>query len=206
MRRKVTVVGSGNVGASCAVRLADKALADVVLVDILEGIPQGKALDILEAGPIEGSGVQVTGANDYAATAGSDIIVFTAGFPRKPGMSRDDLLFANYDIVKATVERAVEYSPFSILIMVANPLDAMCHVAHRISGFPKQRVLGMAGILDTARFRTFIAQELDVSVRDVATLVLGGHGDTMFREAAHFVGDVAHGVKRVGDHDQDGVR
>ncbi len=179
MRKKVTVVGSGNVGASCAVRLADKAIADVVLVDILEGIPQGKALDILEAGPIEGSGVQVTGANDYAATAGSDIIVFTAGFPRKPGMSRDDLLFANYDIVKATVERAVEYSPFSILIMVANPLDAMCHVAHRISGFPKQRVLGMAGILDTSRFRTFIAQELDVSVRDVATLVLGGHGDTM---------------------------
>ncbi len=179
MRKKVTVVGSGNVGASCAVRLVDKALADVVLVDILDGIPQGKALDILEAGPIEGSGVRVTGANDYAATAGSDIVVFTAGFPRKPGMSRDDLLFANYDIVKATVEQAVKHSPNAILIMVANPLDAMCHVAYRISGFPKHRLLGMAGILDTARFRTFIAQELDVSVKDVTTLVLGGHGDTM---------------------------
>ncbi len=179
MRRKVTVVGSGNVGASCAVRLADKALADVVLVDILDGIPQGKALDILEAGPVEGSSVRVTGANDYAATAGSDIVVFTAGFPRKPGMSRDDLLFANYDIVKVTVEQAVKHSPNAILVMVANPLDAMCHVAYRVSGFPKHRVMGMAGILDTARFRTFIAQELDVSVRDVVTLVLGGHGDTM---------------------------
>jgi malate dehydrogenase len=185
MRKKVTVVGSGNVGASCAVRLADKALADVVLVDILDGIPQGKALDILEAGPIEGSGVQVTGSNDYAATAGSDIVVFTAGFPRKPGMSRDDLLFANYDIVKATVEQAVKHSPDSILIVVANPLDAMCHVAYSISGFPKHRVMGMAGILDTARFRTFIAQELNVSVRDVATLVLGGHGDTMVPMVNH---------------------
>jgi malate dehydrogenase len=185
MRRKVTVVGSGNVGASCAVRLADKGLADVVLVDILEGIPQGKALDILEASPIEGADVKVTGGNDFAPTAGSDIVVFTAGFPRKPGMSRDDLLFANYDIVKATVEQAVKYSPNSILIMVANPLDAMCHVAHRVSGFPKQRVVGMAGILDTARFRTFLAQELDVSVKDVVTLVLGGHGDTMVPMVHH---------------------
>jgi malate dehydrogenase len=179
MRRKVTVVGSGNVGASCAVRLADKGLADVVLVDILEGIPQGKALDILEASPIEGADVTVTGSNDYAPSADSDIVVFTAGFPRKPGMSRDDLLFANYDIVKATVGQAVKYSPEAILVMVANPLDAMCHVALRVSGFPKHRVIGMAGILDTARFRTFIAQAVGVSVKDVVTLVLGGHGDTM---------------------------
>jgi malate dehydrogenase len=179
MRRKVTVVGSGNVGASCAVRLADKGLADVVLVDILEGIPQGKALDIFEASPIEGMDVSVTGCNDYAPTANSDIVVFTAGFPRKPGMSRDDLLFANYDIVKATVEQAVKYSPNSILIVVANPLDAMCHVALRVSGFPKHRIVGMAGVLDTARFRTFIAEAVGVSVRDVVTLVLGGHGDTM---------------------------
>ncbi len=179
MRKKVTIVGAGNVGASSAVRLAEKGLADIALVDVLEGIPQGKSLDILQSGPIGGVDVKLTGANDYAPTAGSDLVVFTAGFPRKPGMSRDDLLWANYDIVKATVEQAVKYSPDSILIVVANPLDAMCHVAHSISGFPKNRVMGMAGILDTARFRTFIAMELDVSVRDVATLVLGGHGDTM---------------------------
>ena len=179
MRPKVTVVGAGNVGASCAVRLADRGLADVVLVDVLEGIPQGKALDMLQAGPVAGADVKVTGANDYAATANSDIVIFTAGFPRKPGMSRDDLLWANYDIVKATVEPAVKYSPNSILIVVTNPLDAMCHVAHRVSGFPRQRVIGMAGILDTARFRTFIAQELNVSVEDVTAVVLGGHGDTM---------------------------
>jgi malate dehydrogenase len=179
MRRKVTVVGAGNVGASCALRLAEKGLADVVVVDILEGIPQGKSLDILQAGPIGGVDVKVAGANDYAATAASDIVVFTAGFPRKPGMSRDDLLWMNYEIVKATAGQAVKYSPDAILIVVANPLDAMCHVAHAVSGFPRQRVIGMAGILDTARFRTFIAQELDVSVRDVTTLVLGGHGDSM---------------------------
>jgi len=179
MRPKVTVVGAGNVGASCAVRLADRGLADVVLVDVLDGIPQGKALDMLQAGPVAGADVKVTGANDYAATANSDIVIFTAGFPRKPGMSRDDLLWANYDIVKATVEPAVQYSPNSILIVVTNPLDAMCHVAHRVSGFPRNRVMGMAGILDTARFRTFIAQELNVSVEDVTAVVLGGHGDTM---------------------------
>ena len=179
MRKKITVVGAGNVGASCAVRLADKALGDVVVVDVVEGIPQGKALDILEACPIGRSDVHVTGANDYAPTANSDIVIFTAGFPRKPGMSRDDLLWANYEIVKGTVEQAVKYSPNAILIVVTNPLDAMCQVALKVSGFPKHRVMGMAGILDTARFRTFIAAELDVSVEDVSAFVLGGHGDTM---------------------------
>ena len=166
-------------GASCAVRLADKGLADVVVVDVLDGIPQGKALDILEAVPVSGFDVRVSGCNDYAATAGSDIVVVTAGFARKPGMSRDDLLWANYDIVRATVEQAVKYSPDAILIVVTNPLDAMCHVAHAVSGFPKNRVIGMAGILDTARFRTFIAEALDVSAEDVTAFVMGGHGDTM---------------------------
>jgi malate dehydrogenase len=179
MRKKITVVGSGNVGASCAVRLASRGLADIVVVDVLEGIPQGKALDILQSGPVEGVDLQIAGGNDYEATANSDIVVLTAGFPRKPGMSRDDLLWANYDIVKATVEQAVKYSPNCILIVVTNPLDAMCHVAHRVSGFPKQRVIGMAGILDTARFRTFVAQALKVSASDVVAFVLGGHGDTM---------------------------
>jgi len=179
MRKKVTVVGAGNVGASCALRLADRGLADVALVDVIEGLPQGKALDILQAGPIAGADIRVTGGNDYAATANSDVVVLTAGFPRKPGMSRDDLLWANYEIVKTSVEHAVRHSPNAILIVVTNPLDAMCHVAYRVSGFPKHRVIGMAGILDTARFRTFIAQKLDVSVEDVTTLVLGGHGDTM---------------------------
>jgi malate dehydrogenase len=179
MRPKVTVVGAGNVGASCALRLADRGLADVVIVDVLEGIPQGKALDILQAGPVGAVDVKITGGNDYEPTANSDIVVLTAGFPRKPGMSRDDLLWANYDIVKATVENAVKYSPNCILLVVTNPLDAMCHVAYQVSGFPKQRVMGMAGILDTARFRTFVAQALDVSVEDVTAFVLGGHGDTM---------------------------
>lgn len=179
MRKKVTIVGAGNVGASCAVRLADKGLADIVVVDVLDGIPQGKTLDILQSGPIGHVDVQLSGANDYACTASSDIVVFTAGFPRKPGMSRDDLLWANFAIVKSTVEQAVKHSPNAILIVVANPLDAMCHVAYAASGFPKRRVMGMAGILDTARFRTFIAQELEVSVDDVTTMVLGGHGDTM---------------------------
>jgi len=148
-------------------------------VDVLEGIPQGKALDILQSGPVEGVDLQITGGNEYEPTANSDIVVLTAGFPRKPGMSRDDLLWANYDILKATVEQAVKHSPNCILIVVTNPLDAMCHVAHHVSGFPKHRVMGMAGILDTARFRTFVAQALKVSVSDVVAFVLGGHGDTM---------------------------
>ncbi len=179
MRKKVTVIGSGNVGASCALRLASRGLADVVLVDVLEGLPQGKALDMLQAGPIAGVDVRITGGNDYEATADSDVVVVTAGFARKPGMSRDDLLWANYDVVKGTVGQAIMYSQDSILIVVTNPLDAMCHVAHQVSGFPKNRVMGMAGILDTARFRTFIAEALGVSTEDVMTLVLGGHGDTM---------------------------
>jgi malate dehydrogenase len=179
MRKKVTVVGAGNVGANCAVNLAHKELADVVLVDVVEGIPQGKGLDILESGPIEGYDVLVTGANDYAPTANSDIVVITAGFPRKPGMSRDDLLLANYEVVKTATDQAVKYSPNSILILVTNPLDAMCWTALQVSKFAKHRVIGMAGVLDTARFRTFIAQELQVSVENVVAVVLGGHGDTM---------------------------
>jgi malate dehydrogenase len=179
MRKKVTVVGAGNVGASCALRLAQLELADVVVVDVVEGVPTGKGLDILQSGAVEGVDVAVAGVNGYEATANSDIVIFTAGFPRKPGMSRDDLLWANYEVVKATVEPAVKYSPNSILIVVTNPLDAMCHVAYQVSGFPKNRVIGMAGVLDTARFRTFIAQELNVSVEDVVAFVLGGHGDTM---------------------------
>ncbi len=179
MRKKVTVVGAGNVGASCAARLAQLELADVVVVDILEGIPTGKALDMLQSTPVLGVDVTLSGVNDFAASAGSDIVIFTAGFPRKPGMSRDDLLWANYDIVKPTVEQAVKYSPNSILIVVTNPLDAMCHVALEVSGFPKHRVVGMAGILDTARFRAFLSQALKVSVEDITACVLGGHGDTM---------------------------
>ena len=179
MRQKVTVVGSGNVGASTALRLADRELADVVMTDILEGIPQGKGLDILEAGPVVGSDSRVLGTNDYKDTANSDIVVVTAGFPRQPGMSRDDLLMKNYDVLKATTEKVVQFSPNAILIIVTNPLDAMCQVALRVSGFPKHRVIGMAGVLDSARFRTFIAQELNVSVENVTAFVLGGHGDEM---------------------------
>lgn len=179
MRNKVTVVGAGNVGANLAVNIAHKELADVVLVDVVEGVPQGKGLDILQSGPIEGYDVLVTGANDYESTANSDIVVITAGFPRKPGMSRDDLLLANYEVVKAATEQAVKYSPNCILILVTNPLDAMCWTAFQVSKFSKNRVIGMAGVLDTARFRTFIAQELQVSVENVTAVVLGGHGDTM---------------------------
>jgi malate dehydrogenase len=161
------------------VRIADKELADVVLVDVVEGVPQGKGLDILEAGPIEGYDVLVTGANDYEPTANSDIVVITAGFPRKPGMSRDDLLLANYEVVRTATEQAVKFSPNAILILVTNPLDAMCWTAFQVSKFPKNRVVGMAGVLDTARYRTFISQELGVSVESITALVLGGHGDTM---------------------------
>jgi len=179
MRRKVTVVGSGNVGATVAHRLADKQLADVVMVDILEGVPQGKGLDLFQAGPVEGYDVRIKGTNDYADTANSDLVVMTAGFPRKPGMSRDDLLKANFEVVKSAMEKAVKYSPDSILIIVTNPLDAMAQAAFRVSGFSKNRVMGMAGILDTARYRTFIAEALNVSVQNVQGFVLGGHGDTM---------------------------
>jgi malate dehydrogenase len=178
-RKKVTVIGSGNVGASVALRLMDKQMADVVLIDILEGIPQGKALDMLESGPIEGYDVKIRGTNDYADTADSDLVVMTAGFPRKPGMSRDDLLRANYEVVQGAIAQAVKHSPEAILIVVTNPLDAMVQTAFRVSGLSKQRVLGMAGVLDTARYRTFIAEALSVSVRDVQGFVLGGHGDTM---------------------------
>ena len=179
MRKKVTVVGSGNVGASTALRIADRGLADVVMTDILEGIPQGKALDLLQAGPIVGSDSRVKGTNDYKDSAGSDIVVVTAGFPRKPGMSRDDLLLKNYEVIKETTQKIVAHSPNAILIMVTNPLDAMCQVALRVSKFPKQRVIGMAGVLDSARFRTFIAEALNVSVENVQAFVLGGHGDEM---------------------------
>ena len=179
MRKKVTVVGAGNVGANCALRIAEKELADVVLVDVVEGVPQGKALDLLESGPIEGYDVSITGANSYETTANSDIVVITAGFPRKPGMSRDDLLVANYEVVRTATEQAVKYSPNCILILVTNPLDAMCWTAHKVSQFSKNRVIGMAGVLDTARFRTFIAEELGVSFENVTAMVLGGHGDTM---------------------------
>ncbi len=179
MRKKVTVVGAGNVGATVAHRLADKQLADVVVVDILEGVPQGKALDLMESGPIEGYDVRVTGTNDYADTANSDVVVMTAGFPRKPGMSRDDLLKKNYEVVKATIEKVAKVSPEAILIIVTNPLDAMAQTALKVSGFSKNRVIGMAGVLDTARYRTFIAEALNVSVQNVQGFVLGGHGDTM---------------------------
>jgi len=179
LRNKVTVVGAGNVGANCAVRIADKELADVVLVDVVEGVPQGKGLDLLQSGPVQGYDVMVTGANDYEPTANSDIAIITAGFPRKPGMSRDDLLLANYDVIKIATEQVVKYSPNCILIVVTNPLDAMAQAAHWISGFSKHRVVGMAGVLDSARFRTFIAMELKVSVENVTAVVMGGHGDTM---------------------------
>jgi malate dehydrogenase len=159
--------------------LAFKELADVVLVDVVEGVPQGKGLDMLQSGPIEGYDVKITGANDYEATANSDVVVITAGLARKPGMSRDDLLFANYDVVKSVTEKVAHHSPNAILVLVTNPLDAMCWTAHQVSKFPKHRVIGMAGVLDTARFRTFIAAELNVSVENVTAVVLGGHGDTM---------------------------
>jgi len=179
IRKKVTVVGSGNVGAEVAQRLVDRQMADVVMVDILEGVPQGKALDMLESGPIEGYDVKIRGTNDYADTANSDLVVITAGLARKPGMSRDDLLRRNHEVVKGVTEQVAKYSPEAILIVVTNPLDAMAQTAFKVSGFSKNRVIGMAGVLDTARYRTFIAEALNVSVLDVHGFVLGGHGDTM---------------------------
>jgi len=179
MRNKITVVGAGNVGATCAQRIAEKGNADVVLVDIIEGLPQGKGLDMLQCGPILGFDSRVVGTNSYELTADSDIVVITSGVPRKPGMSRDDLLLTNMKIVKGVTESIVKYSPRCIIIMVANPLDAMVQLALKVSKFPRNRVFGQSGILDTARFRTFVAQELDVSVEDVFACVLGGHGDTM---------------------------
>jgi malate dehydrogenase len=179
MRKKVSIVGSGNVGATAAHWIASKELADVVLIDIIEGVPQGKGLDLLEAMPIEKRDSYVIGTNDYKDTANSDIVVITAGIPRKPGMSRDDLLNTNYKIMQDVVSKVVQNSPNCILIVVSNPLDAMAQAAYKLSKFPRERVIGMAGVLDSARFRTFIADELKVSVENVTAFVLGGHGDTM---------------------------
>lgn len=179
MDKKVTVIGAGHVGATAAQRLAEKELCDVVLIDIVEGVPQGKSLDLTEAAPIEKHDAHLTGANSYEDSADSDIVIITAGIPRKPGMSRDDLISTNAGIVKTVTEQVTAASPNTILIIVSNPLDAMCHVAHQTSGFPKERVIGMAGVLDSARFRAFIAMELNVSVENTHAFVLGGHGDTM---------------------------
>ena len=180
MRRKVTVVGAGNVGATAAMRLVEKELADVALIDILDGVPAGKALDLMEAAPIEKHDSKILGITaDYGQAKDSDIVIITAGIPRKPGMSRDDLLTTNMGIMRSVVQEIAAVAPKAVLIIVSNPLDAMCHVAFDASGFPKNRVLGMAGVLDSARFRAFIAMELDVSVENVNAFVLGGHGDTM---------------------------
>ena len=179
MRSKVTVVGAGSVGATTAQRIFDKGYADVVLVDVVEGLPQGKALDMLESGPVLGSDASIVGTNQYENTAGSDVVVITSGIARKPGMSRDDLLLTNMKIVTSVVKETVKHSPDCILLVVTNPLDAMAQRAFKVSRFPKNRVVGMAGILDTARFRSFLAEELEVSVETVSAYVLGGHGDTM---------------------------
>ena len=179
MDKKVTVVGAGNVGATAAQRLAEKELCDVVLIDIVEGVPQGKALDLTEAAPIEKHDAHLIGSNGYDESKDSDIVIITAGIPRKPGMSRDDLISTNAGIMKDVTNQVAERSPNAVLIIVSNPLDAMCHVAYEASGFPKNRVIGMAGVLDSARFRAFIAMELNVSVENTHAFVLGGHGDTM---------------------------
>jgi malate dehydrogenase len=178
-RRKVTVIGAGNVGATAAQRIAEEGIADVYLVDVVEGLPQGKALDLVEAAPLQHHDQMIYGTNDYADTTESDVIVVTAGMARQPGQTRDDLLLKNAVIVRDVVKKAAQYSPDAILIMVTNPLDAMVHVALEASGFPRERVIGMAGVLDSARFRAFIAQDLGVSASDVSAFVLGGHGDTM---------------------------
>ena len=179
MRTKITVVGAGNVGATAAQYIAEKELGDVVIIDILEGVPQGKGLDMLQRGPIEGYDSKVTGTNNYKDTAGSDIVVITAGLARKPGMSRDDLLFKNAEIISDVTKNVVKHSPQAILIVATNPLDAMVQLTFKLSGFPKNRVIGMAGVLDTARFRTFISMELNVSVENIHASVMGGHGDSM---------------------------
>ncbi len=178
-RKKITIVGAGNVGATTAHWAAEKELGDIVLVDIVEGMPQGKALDLMESRPVEGFDVNITGANDYEETSDSDLVIITSGLPRKPGMSRDDLLQKNKEIVSSVTRSVVAQSPNCIIIVVSNPLDTMSYVAKAVSGFPKNRVVGMAGILDSARFRVFIAMELNVSVEDIQALVLGGHGDSM---------------------------
>ncbi|MEA3347528.1 MAG: malate dehydrogenase, partial [Pseudomonadota bacterium] len=178
-RKKITVIGAGNVGAACAHWLAVRELGDVVLFDIIDGLPQGKALDLFEASPIDGCDISIIGTNSYADTANSDIVIITAGLARKPGMSRDDLLEKNCSIISFVTQRAVKYSPDAFLLVVTNPLDAMSYVAKQVSGFPKNRVMGMAGILDAARMRSFIACELQVSVEDVSAFVLGGHGENM---------------------------
>ena len=185
MRKKITVIGAGNVGATTAQRLAERGYADIVLLDIIKGMPQGKALDMFEASPIVGIDAQITGANSYVATRNSDVVVITSGIARRPGMSRDDLLKINMGIVAEVTEKVVARSPRAVIIVVSNPLDAMCHVALAASKFPSKRVLGMAGILDTARYRSFVAEALDVSVEDVHAYVLGGHGDTMVPLASY---------------------
>ncbi len=185
MRKKISIVGAGNVGATAAHWIMAKELADVVLIDVVEGVPQGKALDLSQAQPIERSDVHILGTNDYADTADSDVVIITAGIPRKPGMSRDDLLHTNFKIMSDVVSKVVTYSPETILIVVSNPLDAMVQTAYRQSGFNRERVLGMAGILDSGRFKAFISEELKVSVNNMSCLVLGGHGDTMVPIVGH---------------------
>jgi malate dehydrogenase len=179
MRKKITVIGAGFVGSTCAHWIASKELADVVLVDIAEGIPQGKALDLFEAGPIEGFDVSIIGTNDYEATANSDIVILTSGAPRKPGMSREDLISINAEITASNIASVVKTSPNAIIIIVNNPMDTMAYLAYKVSGFPKNRVIGQGGVLDSSRYRTFIAQEAGVSVEDVQAMLLGGHGDEM---------------------------
>ncbi len=178
-RKKISVIGAGNVGATAAHWAAAKELGDIVLVDVIEGVPQGKALDLLEASPVEGYDCNIIGTNNYEDTANSDVVIITAGIARKPGMSRDDLINTNYKIVSSVAENVARYSPNAIVIVVSNPLDVMAYTAYKVTGFPPNRVFGMAGVLDSARFRTFIAMELGISVEDVSALVLGGHGDTM---------------------------